>query len=74
MSKLFSLRLQDLLKSTIIFMIASILQAFHSILSQNQLPSMEQSREIVAIAFTTGVSYLVKNFFTNSKGKFLSKE
>ena len=63
-SKQFSLNLQDLGKGALVSAVAAGLTAFYTILSSGATPTLAALKSIGLVALTSGVAYLVKNFFT----------
>ena len=74
MSNFLRLDYKDVLKSAIVTIIALLLQSVLDILNQNRIPSVEEISSIGWVAIISGVSYLVKNIFTNSNGELFHKE
>lgn len=75
MSKLFSLDQSDILKGGIIAILTIILSMLKEIvIDQGQLPTSDQLGNIGMVALGSGLSYLIKNFLTNSQGQLFSKE
>lgn len=68
MHTLFSLQAQDFLKGLIVAVFASVLTALLQML-QNGFDGIDY-KTLALIAITSGISYLLKNFFTNSDGNF----
>lgn len=69
MSDLFKLNMQDLLKGAVITFITSVLTAVLTILEAGGIPDWAQIKVIVTTGLIAGVSYLLKNFLTDSQGK-----
>lgn len=75
MSKLFSLNNADLLKGAVISILSILLTMVKEIVvDNNTLPTPEQLSSIGMIALGSGLSYLIKNFLTNSQGELFGKE
>lgn len=68
MSKLFSLNVSDFLKGLIMTMIGSVIGIFYSTVQSGSLTF--DWAVIKTTALSAALSYLLKNFFTNSNGQF----
>lgn len=71
-SKLFSLNFKDLAKGLIISALGGAINVVTDTLNAGSLHF--DGKIITHTAFITGVAYLTKNFFTNSKDLFAQKE
>ena len=74
MSKLFNLNLSDAVKGLVIAVLTTVLTGLLKVFETGTLPSTSDLQQIGVIAITAGISYLLKNVFTNSDGKLLSSE
>ncbi len=74
MSQFFNLNLKDLIKGAIVAIISAIVTAIIPVIDSGSLPTMEQLKAAGWMALTAGVSYLLKNLFTNSNDSFLKGE
>lgn len=74
MSQFFNLNLKDLLKGGIVAFISAVVTAIVPVIESGTLPTMEQLKAAGWMALTAGVSYLLKNLFTNSNDAFLKGE
>lgn len=63
-SKQFRLNLQDLGKGALVSAVAAGLTGLYTILSSGATPTIDNLKSIGLVALTSGVAYLVKNFFT----------
>jgi len=70
MSEMFSLQTRDFIKGLIVFVIGAVLAALYQMLQNGFAVDYNQ---IIQIAILSGLSYLLKNLFSNSEGKFLGK-
>lgn len=68
MSKLFSLNVTDFFKGLIMTMIGSVIGIFYSTVQSGSLTF--DWAVIKTTALSAALSYLLKNFFTNSNGQF----
>jgi len=73
-SKFLSLNTQDLLKGLILSVIFFVLTSILTSLNAGDFPTAEQWVMIGKNALALAISYLLKNFFTNSHDKFLKKD
>lgn len=73
-SKIFGINLHDLKKSIQIVIISSAIPALVVILNEGRLPLLEDIKTIGLISLGAWVSYITKNFLTNSKDEFLKNE
>lgn len=64
-SNLFSLDWQDIAKGFAIAVVGAVLTAVQNVVSAGSFDLKWQ--QIVSVAVTAGVSYLLKNFFTSSQ-------
>ncbi len=62
-NKQFSLNYRDLLRGLLIAVITAVITAVYESIQQGGLDKIEW-KEVLAIAITAGLSYLVKNYFT----------
>lgn len=68
-SKLFSLNWQDVAKAVLLFFLAAFLTSLVQILESGAFPTLTQLKSAAVVALTTSMSYLIKNFITNSEGQ-----
>ena len=73
-SKFLSLNTQDLLKGLVLSLIFFVLTSILKSLNAGEFPTTEQWVSIGKNGLALVISYLLKNFFTNSNDKFLKKE
>lgn len=72
---LFRLAGSDLLKGFIVTVLTSVLTGAITIMNAGDIPLDFPSWKPTLIAgITAGISYLLKNFLTNSQDQFLKKE
>jgi hypothetical protein len=72
MSQLFKLNIEDLLKGLILTVLTSVVTVIYNTVNAGSLTFDWHSIGITAI--TSGLAYLLKNYLTNSKGEFASRE
>lgn len=65
---------KDFMKSFVVMIITAILTAILPILQVGTFPTMLELKGIVGTSLLAGISYLIKNFLTNSRGNILTKE
>jgi len=74
MSDFLKINVRDLVKGSVVAVLAVLTSSLVTILESGALPTVEQLKKIGLIALTAGVSYLIKNFLTNSQDEVLKKE
>lgn len=75
MSKFMQINQNDLLKGAVLAILSVILTTLKAIvIDQNSLPTNSDLAHIGMVALTAGLSYLLKNLFTNSSGDLFQKE
>jgi hypothetical protein len=74
MSKFLSVNTIDFIKGFGITVAGTILASFVTILNSGRLPNLVELKSIGLAAAAVGVSYIVKNLFTNSNNEFAKKE
>jgi hypothetical protein len=72
MSKIFTLNLSDFVKGLVMTVIGSVIGIFYSTVQSGSL-TFDWSI-IKTTALSAALSYLLKNFFTNSNGEFAKTE
>jgi hypothetical protein len=65
---------RDIIKSFLMAFIGSVVTALYTIVKEGKLPTGAEWKTILIIGAASALSYLVKNFFTNSNDEFLKKE
>lgn len=66
---------KDIFKGFILATITAIITSLYAIINTGTFPTDWATwKTILLIALSAGISYLLKNFATNSKDKFLKKE
>ena len=73
-ARLFSLHTRDLIKGLIIAVISAVITAVVSELQAGTEVDMTLLKKMGIVAATTFLSYIVKNFFTNSRDEFATSE
>lgn len=72
---LFSIGAKDLIKSVVMAVLSAVAAGLYNSINNNALPENWQDwKTILLSGFGAGLAYLMKNFLTNSDGKFLKKE
>ena len=74
MSDFLKINVRDLVKGSVVAVLAVLTSSLVTILESGALPTVEQLKKIGLIALTAGVSYLLKNFLTNSQDEVLKKD
>ena len=74
MSNFGKLNLFDLGKGLIVAVIGAVLTAVLAIVQSGTLPTLADLQKIGIVALTVGISYLLKNLFTNGDGQPLKKD
>jgi hypothetical protein len=74
MSQFFNLNLRDLAKGAVVAIISALVTTIIPVVDSGSLPTFEQLKAAGWIALTAGVSYLLKNLFTNSDDAFMKGE
>ena len=69
-SQFLKLNTKDLFKGTLIFVGTGILASILSMLKSGQTITTDDLKVVVIAAISGGVTYFVKNLFTNSEGNF----
>ena len=65
---------KDALKGFIVAILMIVLSGITTSLDSGHLPDLAQLKTLLIIGFGSGVSYLLKNWLTNSSDEFLTKE
>lgn len=74
-SKIFGVNIRDVLYGSVVAIVSSILTALHQLLSVEPLViSWITVKPILYVGLTSGLAYVIKNIFSNSKGEFAKKE
>lgn len=74
LSNFLTLNLRDALNGFVVAFLAAALTALVEYLNKGALPTGENLKAIAIIGLTAGVSYVVKNLFSNSNGEILKPE
>lgn len=74
MSQFFNLNLRDLAKGAVVAIISALVTTIIPVVDSGSLPTFEQLKSAGWVALTAGVSYLLKNLFTNSDDAFMKGE
>lgn len=73
-SNFFRLNWFDVLKSFLVAFLAALVTSLTASFESGALPTMPEFLLALKIALIAGVSYLIKNVFTNSDNEVLKKE
>ncbi len=69
-SKKFKLNRNDLIKGLIMTVLAAVLATAYQLLMEVGLDwTSEQYKDVLVIALTTGIAYILKNFFTDGQNQ-----
>jgi len=70
MSNLFKLDIKDAVKGLVVAVLASVLIAIYGAVTNNMAINWN---DVLKIAISSGLGYVVKNYFTDESGKLLGK-
>jgi len=73
-SNFLNLNAQDLVKGFVVAFLSAALTGLVAILESSALPSLDDLQKAAVVGVTAGLSYLVKNFLTNSHDVLLKKD
>lgn len=73
-SKFGFINLRDAINGFVVAFLASALSAAIQVLDAGRVPTLHELKGYLIIGLTAGISYLMKNIVTNSKGEILKKE
>lgn len=74
-AKFLSIGSKDLIKGAIMALITAVLTGLYNCITNEHLPcTWDDFKPILIVGFGSAISYLLKNFFTNSEDKFATKE
>lgn len=73
-SKLFSLGIKDGVRSLLLSVMTSVGIYLQQILSSGLMPDKSHLRNAAIAGIAAGLSYVIKNFLTNSKDELLKTE
>lgn len=74
MSNFLNLNLDDLIKGFVVAFLSSALTGLIVILDNGALPNAAELKSALVVGITSGLSYLLKNLLTNSKGQIAKSE
>ena len=74
MSNFLNLNLDDLIKGFVVAFLSSALTGLIVILDNGALPNATELKSALVVGITSGLSYLLKNLLTNSKGQIAKSE
>lgn len=66
-SQLFTLSMRDFAKSLVVAVITAFLTSILAMVQSGAIPSIDNLQQAAMAAVTAGISYLIKNFLTNSQ-------
>lgn len=70
MSTLFKLDVKDAVKGLVVAILASVVVAIYSAITNNMAVNWN---EVLKIAISSGLGYIVKNYLSDENGKILGK-
>jgi hypothetical protein len=70
LSDIFKLSLKDVAKGLIIAILSAVLSGLYQALTAQ---AVIDPKQLLLVAVTAGIGYLLKNFFSTSDGKFLGR-
>ena len=73
-SEFMKLNIRDVMKSLEVVLIGSVLPAVTLVISNQRLPTMDDLKSIAWVAGAAWISYITKNWLTNSNDEFLTPE
>lgn len=73
-SSYLTLNLKDLLKGFVVAFLSSALTALLVVFENSALPTLDELQKAGIVGLTAGLSYLVKNLFTNNQDEFLKSD
>jgi hypothetical protein len=73
-SKFMKLNLRDVFKSLEVVLIGTVLPAVTLVVSNQRLPNMDDLKSVAWVAAAAWISYITKNWLTNSNDEFLTPE
>ncbi len=73
-SKFLNLNLKDAINGFIVAFLSAALTGIVTTLDSGVLPNVAELKQAGVIGLTAGLSYLLKNFLTNSQGQVLKAE
>lgn len=73
MSQLFSLESKDYIKGLLVAMLSAGVQLLYTVMSQGGSLFTVDWKNLLNVSIVAGLSYLIKNFFSDHEGKFGGK-
>ena len=73
MSQFLSLEAKDYIKGLIVAMLSAAVQILYTVMSQGGSLFTIDWKNLLNVSIVAGLSYLIKNFFTDHEGKFGGK-
>lgn len=68
-SEFLRLNTQDVLKGALVIAGTALLTAMLPMLQSGKIPTLEELKVVLLAATSAGITYFLKNLFTNSDGK-----
>ena len=73
-SNFLSIKSKDLIKGFIVAILSVVAMGIMTSLNSGVLPTMAELKPLALTGAAAGISYLLKNFLTNSEDKFMTGE
>ena len=73
-SNFLKLNVNDLVKGFVVAFLSAALTGIVAILDSSALPSIDDLQKAAVVGGTAGLSYLIKNLFTNANDELLKKD
>ena len=73
-ANLFNLNWRDVLKGLIMAFISAVVTGVYQLIQTNGIISWVTIKPVIVVGIGAGLSYLIKNYFTNSTDQFATKE
>lgn len=74
LSSFLQVNLRDVVNGFLIAFLTAFLSSLVTVLETGHLPVWDQLKTFLLLGVTAGVSYVVKNIFSNSQGELLKKD
>lgn len=73
-SNLYALNVKDVIRSGILFLITTLITGVYQLIQSSGSLNWDNVKVILMTSIAATISYLVKNYFTNSNDNLLKKE
>ena len=73
-ANLFNLNWRDVLKGLIMAFISAVVTGVYQLIQTNGIISWVTIKPVIVVGIGAGLSYLIKNYFSNSQTQFATKE